>query len=37
MPFLRLLFTLIRAWVYNLVAGVVSGFEFTTAERTARG
>jgi uncharacterized membrane protein YkgB len=28
------LFTLIGAWVYNLVAGVVGGFEFTTEEIT---
>jgi hypothetical protein len=26
------LFTLIGAWVYNLVASQVGGFEFTTAE-----
>jgi hypothetical protein len=26
------IFTLIGGWVYNLVAGVVGGFEFTTAE-----
>jgi len=25
-------FTLIGAWVYNLVAALVGGFEFTTAE-----
>jgi len=25
-------FTLIGAWVYNLVASMVGGFEFTTAE-----
>ena len=25
-------FTLIGAWVYNLVASLVGGFEFTTAE-----
>jgi hypothetical protein len=27
-------FTLIGAWIYNLVAGMVGGFEFTTAEVT---
>jgi hypothetical protein len=26
------LFTLIGAWLYNLVAGYVGGFEYTTAE-----
>jgi hypothetical protein len=26
------LFTLIGAWVYNLVAGMTGGFEFTTRE-----
>ncbi|MDQ2818873.1 MAG: hypothetical protein M3Y65_00450 [Pseudomonadota bacterium] len=26
------IFTLIGSWVYNLVAGQVGGFEFTTAE-----
>ena len=27
-------FTLIGGWIYNLVAGMVGGFEFTTAEVT---
>ncbi len=27
-------FTLIGGWLYNLVAGMVGGFEFTTAEVT---
>jgi hypothetical protein len=29
------IFTLIGSWVYNLVAGQVGGFEFTTAEVSA--
>ena len=32
---LGFIFTLIGSWVYNLVAGQVGGFEFTTAEVSA--